>query len=93
MIAQVSAACGETLHFEGNAYDFGHSIAAIQFSLDQGEHWTDYPTPDINDYQNVRWSFDWTPTEPGFYVLKVRSVNDEGRVSPESAHAEIVVSD
>lgn len=68
-------------------------IAAVEFSLDDGEHWTRYETPDTNDYQNVTWTFDYTPEKAGFYVLRVRSVNDAGEHSPESAFAELQVDD
>ena len=66
---------------------------AVEFSLDDGEHWTRYETPDTNDYQNLTWTFDYTPEKAGFYVLRVRSVNDAGEHSPESAFAELQVDD
>jgi hypothetical protein len=40
----------------------------------------------------VHWTFQWTPEEEGAYPLKVRSVTEDGRVSPEAAAADIVVS-
>ncbi len=82
---------GVPLEFTGNAYDFGHRIAAVEFSLDDGEHWTRYETAGTNDYQNVTWTFTWTPEQAGSYELRVRSVNDEGRHSPEAAAAQIRV--
>lgn len=91
MIPRTYAHVGETLRFKGSAYDFGHRIAAVQFSMDDGATWTSYETPGTNDYQNVSWTFEYVPAETGFYILKVRSVNDEGAVSPEAAHVEIVV--
>lgn len=90
MIPRIFGKVGEPVRFKGNAYDFGHSISAIQFSLDDGEHWTTYATPDTNDYQNVVWTFDYTPERPGLYILRVRSVNDRGEHSPESAYAELL---
>lgn len=93
MIPRVYGKVGEPVRFKGTAYDFGHAIAAIEFSLDDGEHWTRYDTPDTNDYQNLTWAFDYTPEKAGFYVLKVRSVNDAGDVSPESAHVELEVTE
>lgn len=93
MISKVFARVGEKVRFKGTAYDFGHSISAIEFSLDDGGHWTRYDTPDTNDYQNVTWTFDYTPEKAGAYVLKVRSVNDRGEASPEAAHAELEVSE
>lgn len=77
---------------KGNAYDFGHAISAIEFSLDDGAHWTRYATEGTNDYQNLTWTFAFTPEEPGLYVMLVRSVNDAGQVSPESAYVELEIS-
>lgn len=91
MIPRVNSRLGETLSFSGNAYDFGHAVCAVEFSLDDGAHWTRYDMPGLNDYQNVSWQFEYTPEKPGFYVLKVRSVNDAGDVSPEVDYVEFVV--
>lgn len=91
MIPRTEGHVGVPVRFKGTAYDFGHAIAAIQFSLDDGEHWTTYETPGTNDYQNLTWTFDYTPEQPGNYVLRIRSVNDRGDVSPESAFAELHV--
>lgn len=91
MIARTHGKAGDLLEFSGSAYDFGHSITAIQFSLNNGETWTTYETPGTNDYQNLNWKFQFSIEDPGFYVLRVRSVNDAGRVSPESAFSEIVI--
>lgn len=91
MIPRVYGTVGQTVRFKGTAYDFGHCIAAVEFSLDDGAHWTRYETPGTNDYQNVTWTFDYVPEQVGFYVLKVRSVNDEGTASPESAFVELEV--
>lgn len=93
MIGRVYGRVGEPVQFKGTAYDFGHSISAIEFSLDDGEHWTRYETPDTNDYRNLTWTFEYTPEKAGFYVLRVRSVNDAGEYSPESAFAELQVEE
>ena len=82
-----------TRAFQGNGLRLRHSIAAVEFSLDDGEHWTRYETPDTNDYQNLTWTFDYTLEKAGFYVLRVCSVNDAGEHSPESAFAELQVDD
>lgn len=91
MIPRIYARAGESVRISGNAYDFGHAVAAIQFSLDEGEHWTAYETPGTNDYQNVTWEFECTFDRPGSYVLHVRSVNDEGKASPEAAFVALTV--
>ena len=92
MIAPIYTSAGTTVHLKGTAYDFGHSIAAVEFSLDDGAHWTRYETPGTNDYQNLTWTFDWVPEQPGEYTLLVRSVNDRGDTSPESAYVHIHVA-
>ena len=91
MIGRVYGRVGEPVRFKGTAYDFGHAIAAVEFSLDDGAHWTRYETSGTNDYQNVTWTFDYVPERAGFCVLRVRSVNDAGEASPESAFAELEV--
>lgn len=91
MIPRMYGRVGESVRFKGNAYDFGHAISAIQFSLDDGAHWTTYETPGANDYQNLTWVFDYTPSMAGLYVLRIRSVNDAGEASPEAAFAELYV--
>lgn len=91
MIYRAEGTVGIPVRFKGSAYDFGHAIRAVQFSLDDGEHWTTYETPGTNDCQNLSWTFDYTPELPGDYVLRVRSMNDAGEVSPEAAFAELHV--
>lgn len=91
MIPRVFGKAGTPIVLEGSAYDFGQSVVAVEFTLDEGAHWTRYDTPGATDYQNVNWSFEWTPPEPGFYVMKIRSINEEGKHSPESARVEIEV--
>ena len=91
MIGSVAAHAGQTIEIKGRAYDFGHAIRAVQFSLDGGAHWTTYDTPNTNDYQCLRWSFSYTPQRIGNYIMHVRSVNDEGTPSPEAAFVQIVV--
>lgn len=89
MIPPVQGTAGQVLHLRGTAYDFGHRIAAIQFSLDEGDHWTTHPTEDTSDYQNLTWTFDFTPPRAGSYRMHVRSVNECGEVSPQPALVEL----
>ena len=90
MIARTYSPVGKRVRFTGKAYDFGHSIVALQFSLDGGANWTTYETPGTNDYQTLTWTLDYTPEKPGLYELRVRSVNDAGKKSPEAAIAELM---
>lgn len=89
MISRIQGSVGKPVRLKGTAYDFDHAIAAIQFSLDEGGHWTEYATENANDYQNLTWEFDFTPPEPGFYKMHIRAVNDRGETSPEAAYVEL----
>ena len=93
MISRTYGTVGQPTQFKGKAYDFGHRVTQIQFSLDEGEHWTTYPCDNTNDYQNVTWTFTFTPQQPGLYQFLVRSVNERGDVSPEAASFEFEVSE
>lgn len=92
MIPRTYGHVGKTIRFKGNAYDFGHAVRAIQFSLDDGEHWTTYDVSDSIDELWVHWTFSYTPERPGLYRLLVRSVNDEGAVSPLADVAEFTAA-
>lgn len=72
---------GQPIGFSGWVDDFERSIAAIQFSLDGGEHWTEYATPGVSAERGVRWQFAFTPPRAGRYLLNVRARNGFGDVS------------
>ncbi|WP_143412199.1 molybdopterin-binding protein [Arabiibacter massiliensis] len=91
MIPRVYGRSGQPVRLEGCAYDFGHAISAIQFSLDEGKHWTEYATERTTDYQNLTWAFEFTPPQPGFYRMRIRAVNDRGEASPKAAHVELEI--
>lgn len=91
MIPRTYGHVGHEMEFCGTAYDFDHRIAALEFSLDDGGRWTRFETPDTTDYQNVDWTFGYTPKTTGLHVFLVRSVNDEGTASPEAARIEMLV--
>jgi hypothetical protein len=89
MIAPMIVACGKPVIFTGYADDYGKRITAVQFSLDEGENWTTFCTPDASEDLWVHWTFEYTPEQPGHYRFKVRSVNEDGSTSPEAAVAEL----
>ena len=72
---------GCPIGFSGWADDFECNITAIQFSLDGGEHWTEYATPGVSAERGVRWQFAFTPPHAGRYLLNVRARNGSGSVS------------
>ncbi len=76
---------GEPMEFTGWAHDFDKRIIAVEFSLDNGEHWTRYDLGDTTADRWVSWTFAYTPEAPGAYQMKVRSVNEDGDASPIAA--------
>lgn len=72
---------GCPIGFSGWTDDFERNIAAIQFSLDGGEHWTEYSTPGVSAERGVRWQFAFTPPHAGRYLLNVRARNGSDAVS------------
>lgn len=91
MIGAVRGRVGEPVRLRGYAYDFGRTVAAVEFSLNEGRTWTRYETPGTNDYQTLTWTFDYTPEQPGTHCLLVRSVNDAGEASGQPARVELLV--
>jgi len=91
MIAPVYSELGQSITFEGYATDFGKRIIAVQFSLDDGAHWTSYETSGASDERWVHWTFKYTPKRRGSYCLKIRSVNEDRKASPEASWAEFSV--
>lgn len=57
----------------GTTTDAGGVPAAVEVSLDGGTTWKA-----ANGTTN--WTFQWTPTTPGTYTLKVRGVDDSGNI-------------
>ncbi len=57
------------------------SIAAVEFSMDQGKTWTRCETPEATSDRWLYWYFNWTPEAEGSYVISVRSVRNDGMVS------------
>ncbi|WP_286143265.1 molybdopterin-binding protein [Adlercreutzia caecimuris] len=93
MIAPMAVEVGRPVRFTGYAEDYGVPIAAVQFSLDGGETWTDYDVSGSTGDRWVHWTFEYTPEVAGSYCLLVRSVNDRGEVSPEPDTASFTAFD
>ena len=72
---------GEPLVLSGHADDFEHAVAAVQFSLDDGAHWTTYPTAGVAAERGVSWRFSYTPQRAGTYLMRARAVDGEGNAS------------
>lgn len=65
MIAPLSVEVGRPVRFEGYAEDYGVPIVTVQFSLDDGENWTDYDVSASTGDRWVHWTFEYTPEVPG----------------------------
>lgn len=76
---------GEPMLFEGWADDYDKRIIAVEFSLDDGAHWTRHDTAGTDAVRWVWWTFEWTPEEEGDFHMMVRSVNEDGKASPIAA--------
>lgn len=72
---------GQSYSFEGYADAINEQVTAVEFSMDGGETWTSFDTSDSDKKKWVYWHFDFTPEEAGAYVLQVRAVSGDGRVS------------
>lgn len=73
---------GRPIEFTGYVDDFDRTICAMEFSLDDGESWTAYPTASVDKSRGVNWRFVYTPEVSGRYLLKVRPVTEDGEPSP-----------
>lgn len=76
---------GEPYTFEGYADAFEQHITSVQFSMDGGETWTTFHTPDTDAERWVYWHFTWTPPEENgdtAYHIQIRATTDEGRTTP-----------
>ncbi len=73
---------GRPIEFSGYVDDFDRTIAAMEFSLDDGASWTAYPTEAVDKSRGVNWRFVYTPPQAGRYLLKVRPVTEDGEPSP-----------
>ena len=80
--AEGEFAVGDQIAFEGYADDCGVAIAAVEFSLDGGETWTAYETPDASTNKWVYWYFTYDTQQAGTFRLDVRSRTADGKVSP-----------
>lgn len=76
---------GEPFTFEGYADGYDDPIVAVEFSLDRGQTWQRFDTEGAKCGVWVYWHYTFTPSEPGAYVLKVRSVTESGLVTETPA--------
>lgn len=72
---------GKPRTFTGFVDDFEFNITAIEFSLDNGEHWTSYAVQDASPEVGISWSFCYIPTQTGWHFLKIRARDGANRPS------------
>ena len=92
MIGQVQGVAGTPVTLRGYAMEFGRSVCALEFSLDEGATWRTYATPGTRDNLNVDWTFTFTPERAGSYVVLVRAVDAAGTRTPSPARVEVLVA-
>ena len=91
MISSIRGRVGQPLTIAGYANDFDKRIKAVQFSLDDGQTWTTFDTPDTVPDKNLYWKFEYLPEIPGMYQLLVRSINEDDVPSPTPAVIDFMV--
>ncbi|HTL56084.1 MAG TPA: molybdopterin-dependent oxidoreductase [Candidatus Limnocylindrales bacterium] len=65
---------------QGIAFDSGIGIERVEISTDDGETWgIARLDQDLGKYSWRRWRFQWKPSLPGKYQLKVRAINRQGQ--------------
>ena len=74
---------GVPFEFTGYATAWDENIIAMEFSMDGGATWTRFDTPGVTKDQWVIWHFSYTPETDSAYVLSIRSVTEDGRVTEE----------
>ncbi len=81
---------GETFQFHGYADDKEKQIVAIEVSMDRGQTWKRFETPDTDFIRWVTWTLDFTPEVDGAYCVYVRSINEDGTMTPEPIEKMVV---
>ncbi len=73
----------QPIEIRGRAFDPNRGIAAVELSTDGGSTWN--PTRiyyQKSDITWALWTFTWTPSQPGEYVLIPRATSKTGELQP-----------
>lgn len=66
---------GETVHLEGYADAWDEPILSMEYSFDHGQTWIKVETPDNDSHRWTYWYMDFTPNDPGAYLLRMRATS------------------
>lgn len=69
---------GEPVTIQGYADGYNETIAAIEITMDGGETWKTFETPDTNTRQLTTWTYTFTPDQETAYRIGVRAVTETG---------------
>ncbi len=81
---------GKPYTIEGFSHGFDWHVSGLQISLDGGATWTTYEFPDVDPTLVVNWYYTFTPQEDTAYVIRARTICDNGRVSEEPVELMLV---
>ncbi len=78
---------GSPFAVEGLAFDGGEGISKVLISLNNGA-WEDAKiiSKDLGKFSWCRWSYNWTPAQPGTYKFKVKAINNKGETQDDNLH-------
>lgn len=74
---------GQPFTFTGVTDSWTNRITAVDISMDNGQTWTTFETPDSTAQSWLVWEFTFTPEKDGAYVFSVRAHDEDGFVTPE----------
>ena len=81
---------GKPYTIEGWSHGFDWTVKGIQVSLDGGDSWTEYDFENVDPQLVVNWYYTFTPQEDTAYVVRVRTICDNGRVTEEPVELMLV---
>lgn len=81
---------GKPYTIEGWSHGYDWTVKGIQVSLDGGASWTTYDFEDVDPQLVVNWYYTFTPQEDTAYVIRVRTICDNDRVTAEPVELMLV---
>lgn len=83
---------GEPFTIHGYADGLDERITAVEISMDMGETWTTFETPDTTSDQWTTWTYTFTPDKDTAYCFYVRSVSESGMTTSGGPVQKMVVA-